>query len=83
MWNEKTRYGFHFLNQFSIKIMDFYGSNMEEDAQEIIEDVSRVFKFVGETSVEKAELVSYQWKWLRPIEAGSMEWERFDNEIMW
>lgn len=40
--------------------MDFYGSNMEEDAQEIIEDVSRVFKFVGETSVEKAELVSYQ-----------------------
>ncbi|XP_049357000.1 uncharacterized protein LOC125821630 [Solanum verrucosum] len=63
---------------------------MEEDPLEFIEEVSRVLHFVRVTPVEKAELAAYQlkdvsllwlsqWKGVRPVEAGPMEWERFMN----
>jgi len=79
--NEKIRYGFQLLTRVGIETTEFYGSKMEEDPQEFIDEVSKVLDFVGVTQVEKAKLVAYQlkdvdqmwfsqWKEARPVESG-------------
>ncbi|KAH0689089.1 hypothetical protein KY289_016447 [Solanum tuberosum] len=62
---------------------EFYGSNVEEDPQEFIDEVYKVFAIMGVTLGEKAELTAYQlkgvaqvwynqWKKARPIREEKM-----------
>ena len=41
---------------------EFYGSKMEEDAQEFVDEVNKVLTVMGVTSEEKADLAAYQLK---------------------
>ncbi|WMV54906.1 hypothetical protein MTR67_048291 [Solanum verrucosum] len=71
----------------------FYGSKIEEDPQEFIDEVYKILVIMGVTLVEKAELAAYQLKWVaqiwfnqwkeaRPEEAGPIEWERFKSAFL-
>ncbi|XP_049378133.1 uncharacterized protein LOC125842894 [Solanum stenotomum] len=71
----------------------FYGSKIEEDPQEFINEVYKILATVGVTLVEKAELATYQLKRVaqilfnkrkeeRPEEMGPIEWERFKNAFL-
>ncbi|XP_049410628.1 uncharacterized protein LOC125873823 [Solanum stenotomum] len=71
----------------------FLGSNVGEDPQEFVEDVYKIIDAMVVTSVEKAELASYQlksmaqvwytqWKNNRPIRAGPIEWEVFKSAFL-
>ncbi|WMV09798.1 hypothetical protein MTR67_003183 [Solanum verrucosum] len=41
---------------------EFYGSKLEEDPQEFIDEVHKVLDIMGVTPVEKTELAAYQLK---------------------
>lgn len=40
----------------------FYGSNIDEDPQEFIDEVYKILYAIGVSSSEKAELATYQLK---------------------
>jgi len=42
--------------------IEFYGSRVEEDHQEFVDEVYKVLMIVGVTLVEKAELAAHQLK---------------------
>ncbi|MDV3190800.1 MAG: hypothetical protein Q8838_02735 [Candidatus Phytoplasma australasiaticum] len=41
---------------------EFYGSKVDEDPQEFIDEVYKVLSIMGANSEEKAELAAYQLK---------------------
>ncbi|KAK4724018.1 hypothetical protein R3W88_026797 [Solanum pinnatisectum] len=66
----------------------FFGSNVNEDPQEFVEEVYKILDAMGVTSIEKVELAMYQlkdmaqvwfteWKVNRAIRAGPVTWELF------
>ncbi|KAH0636060.1 hypothetical protein KY290_036462 [Solanum tuberosum] len=66
--------------------LEFYGSKVEKDPKGFVKDVYKVLSIMGVTSVENAELASYQlkdiaqvwydqWKEGRLVGAGPVEWE--------
>ena len=67
----------------------FLGSKLNEDPQEFLDGVYKVLSAMGFTSMEKAELASYQltyvaeiwytqWKDTRLEGLGPIEWEEFN-----
>ncbi|WMV29170.1 hypothetical protein MTR67_022555 [Solanum verrucosum] len=72
---------------------EFYGSKMNEDPQEFIDEVHKMLDIMGVTPVEKAELAAYQlkgvaqvwfnqWKETRTEEMDLIQWERFKNAFL-
>ena len=47
--------------------LEFYGSKVEEDLNVFIDEVHKVPVIMGESSIEKAELDSYQLKGVAKI----------------
>ena len=69
---------------------EFYGSKMEEDPKEFVDEVYKVLAIIGVNLVEKAQLAAYQlksvaqvwynqWKNNRSVGAGPIEWEVFKS----
>src|SRR5688572_21478277 len=67
---------------------EFYGSKLNEDPQEFIDEIFKIVDIMGVTTSEKAELAAYQlkgisqvwhdqWKETRGIEDGPVTWEDF------
>ncbi|WMV58293.1 hypothetical protein MTR67_051678 [Solanum verrucosum] len=59
--------------------LEFYGSKVEEDTQEFIDEVYKVLAIMGVTPVEKEELASYQLKGVSKIWFN--QWKFFPLEI--
>ncbi|XP_049405072.1 uncharacterized protein LOC125868481 [Solanum stenotomum] len=73
--------------------LEFYGSKLEEDPQEFLDEVYKILAIMGVTSVEKGELATYQlkgvaqvwydqWKGERHVGAGPVEWELFRSVFL-
>ena len=71
----------------------FLGSKVGEYPQEFLDGVYKVFRAMGVTYREKAELASYrlrdvsrvwytQWKDNRPVESGHIEWEKINESFL-
>ncbi|WMV46248.1 hypothetical protein MTR67_039633 [Solanum verrucosum] len=70
-----------------INPLEFYGSKVEEDPQESINELHKVLMIMGVTQVEKAELDTYQlngvaqvwfnqWKEERAVDSSAIDWEK-------
>uniref|UniRef100_M1DP34 Uncharacterized protein n=1 Tax=Solanum tuberosum TaxID=4113 RepID=M1DP34_SOLTU len=55
MSSERIRNGFHWLTQVGIEILDIYGSKMEEDPLEFIEEILRVL-VEGSKEIKKKKI---------------------------
>ena len=66
----------------------FYGSKVDEDPQEFIDEVSKILLSMGLSACEKAELATYQlkdvaqawyvqWRDNRLLRGGPLTWEIF------
>ena len=71
----------------------FYGSMVEEDPQEFIDEVYKILLDMGLSKSEKAELATYQlkdvsqacyvqWRDNRPIRGGSVTWDIFKKAFL-
>ncbi|KAH0670724.1 hypothetical protein KY285_025700 [Solanum tuberosum] len=71
----------------------FFGSNVGEDPQDFVEEVYKIIDVMGVTSIEKADLATYQlkgvsqawftqWKKNRPVGAGPIDWEVFKKAFL-
>lgn len=67
---------------------EFYGSRVEEDPQEFIDDIQKVMQIMGVSPIESADLAAYQfngvakvwykqWKEDRGVDAGPVDWNKF------
>ncbi|XP_049378068.1 uncharacterized protein LOC125842807 [Solanum stenotomum] len=70
-----------------------FGSKVNEDPQEFVEEIYKIVDAMGMTSIEKAELATYQfkdvaqvwynqWKDNRTIGAGPIDWEVFKKAFL-
>ncbi|KAG5579844.1 hypothetical protein H5410_050471 [Solanum commersonii] len=71
--------------------LEFHGSKVEEDPQELIYEVYKIVGIIGLTSVEKAELATYklkeaiwfnQWKEEKELDGGPIDWEKFKAKVL-
>ena len=71
----------------------FYGSKVEEDPQEFIDEIYKILYAMGFSTSEKAKLTSYQlkdvaqawyvqWRDNRPLKGGPVTWEVFKKAFL-
>ena len=71
----------------------FYGSKVDEDPQEFIDEVYKILYAMGVSSSEKAELATYQlkdvaqtwyvqWRDNKQLKGGSVTWDIFKKDFV-
>ena len=84
--NQVSTMTFHLRNFTMINPPTFYGSKVEEDPQELINENYKILYAMGLSTSEKAELSTYklkdvaltwyvQWRENRPLRGGPVTWE--------
>ena len=73
--------------------LEFYGFKLNEDPQDFIEEIFKIFDIMGVASSEKAELAAYQlkglpqiwfnqWKAYRVLDDSPITWELFKVDFL-
>ena len=71
----------------------FFGSKLNEDPQDFLDEIYKILYVMGVSSIEKDELASYQlkdvsqtwyvqWRDNRPLRGGPVTWEIFKKAFL-